>query len=375
MKEKLLLPALIVAALTATPVFAQVQGGAFTASLFEGGYTFDGDQHLKTNFAHGVRLGYNLNGNWGVEGQFTYVPLKSTLAALPDNEALFSLRGDLLYHFMPESRFVPFVVLGGGLSRASNNSIKGRNYDGTLDYGAGVMYFLNDWVALRGDVRHILSFDTPKFFAGNYWSNYEYTAGLTFQFGGTRAAPPAMEVAKPVTVTGAPRPELERVQLPDQQPEPAQVPLAQEQLQAEPEVPASSPVLPAESAPATAASVEAQVAEAAGDRNGCKVNTISTVVIGPNGVEIISDLGIETYKVFKLSAPTRLVIDIFCATGSSNGKTLKFAVNRMGVSRVRVGTHPDKLRVVVDSPLARFPDYRVVKTGRGLKLLLKNWRK
>lgn len=114
MKEKLLLLALLVAALTATPVFAQVQGGAFTASLFEGGYTFDSNQHLKTNVAHGVRLGYNLNGNWGIEGQFTYVPLKSTLAAVPNQGEQYSLRGDLLYHFMPESRFVPFVVLGGG---------------------------------------------------------------------------------------------------------------------------------------------------------------------------------------------------------------------------------------------------------------------
>jgi outer membrane beta-barrel protein len=368
MKEKLLLLALLVAALTATPVFAQVQGGAFTASLFEGGYTFAGNQHLKTNFASGARLGYNLNGNWGIEGQFTYVPLKSTLAAIPNMGDLYNLRGDLLYHFMPESRFVPFVVLGGGVSRISKNIFTtGGNEDGTFDYGAGMKYFLNDQVALRGDVRHILSYNKSKSFAWNYRSNYEYTAGVTFQFGGTRAAAPAMEVEKPVTVTEAPHPEPERVAL-----------IEQEQVLAEPEVPTPSPVLPVESAPAVEAQLPVpvvpvpQVAEAAGECNGCKVNTISTVVIGPNGVEIISDLGIETYKVFKLSAPTRLVIDICCATSSSNGKTLKFVVNRMGVSRVRVGTHPGKLRVVIDSPLAKFPDYRVEKTERGLNLLLTN---
>jgi len=238
-------------------------------------------------------------------------------------------------------------------------------------------YFLSDWVALRGDVRNIFTFHTSKYGGGNYWSNYEYTAGLTFQFVGRRAAAPAMAVEKPVTVTEAPRRE------------PARVPLtAQEQVQAgRPEVPVSSPVLLAKSAPTSAAEEKAatvkpplplpvvpvpQVAEAAVDRNGCKVNTICTVVIGANGVEIISDLGIESYKVFKLSDPTRLVIDIFCATCVTNGKSLKFVVNRMGVSRVRVGTHPGKLRVVVDSPLARFPDYRVEKTERGLNLLLTN---
>src|ERR1700681_1173311 len=103
MKGKLLLLALLVAALTATPVFAQVQGGAFTASLFDGGYTFDGNQPLKTNFAKGVRLGYNLTGNWGIEGQFTYVPLQSTLAGVQNQGEQYSLRGDLLYHFMSES--------------------------------------------------------------------------------------------------------------------------------------------------------------------------------------------------------------------------------------------------------------------------------
>lgn len=380
MKEKLLLLALLVASLTATPVIAQVQGGAFTASLFEGGYTFDGNQNLKTNFASGARLGYNLNGNWGIEGQFTYVPLKPTLATVRDMGDLYSLRGDLLYHFMPENRFVPFVVLGGGVSKMTKNIFSDGDEDGTFDYGAGMKYFLNDRVALRGDVRHILSVNISKSHAEDNWSNYEYTAGLAFQFGGTPAAAPAVEVEKPVTVTEAPRPEPEKVHLPEQQPEPVQVPLtAQEQVQAEPGVPALSPVLPVESASAVETQLTApvvpvlQVAEGAGECNGCRVNTVGTVVIGPNGVEIISDLGIETYKVFKLSAPTRLVIDICCATGGSSSKTVKFAVNRMGVSRVRVGTHPDKLRVVIDSPLADFPDYRIVKTGRGLKLLLKNW--
>jgi outer membrane beta-barrel protein len=377
MKGKLLLLALLVTTLQATPLFAQVRGGAFTASLFEGGYTFDGIQHLKTNVAHGVRLGYNLNGNWGIEGQFTYVPLKSTLA--DDKGDLYSLRGDLLHHFMPESRLVPFVALGGGWSKT--DGFFGNNEDGTVDYGAGLKYFLTDWVALRGDVRHILSFHTSNYGGSNNWSNYEYTAGLTFQIGGTRTAAPAVAVEKPVTVAEAPRPE------PQVAPAPVLAPVAKpvpEPVTVKEDAP-PSPVPLAESAPAAAAAEKAapvkaqlpvpvvpvpQVAEAAGDCNGCKVNSICNVVIGSEGVEIISDLGIETYKVFKLSAPTRLVIDICCATYGSNGKLSKFAVNRMGVSSVRVGTHPGKLRVVIDSPLAKFPAYRVEKTERGLNLLL-----
>jgi len=42
-----------------------------------------------------------------------------------------------------------------------------------------VKYFIRDWLALRGDVRHVLAF-------GSVHSNLEYTVGVTFYFGGTR---------------------------------------------------------------------------------------------------------------------------------------------------------------------------------------------
>src|SRR6185369_2045612 len=371
MKRKLLLPALIIATLTATPAFAQVQKGAFTASIFEGGYTFDGNQHLQTDTTHGVRLGYNLLENWGIEGQFSHVRLKSTLPVTNKGDQ-YSIRGDLLYHFLPKSNLVPFAVLGMGGTRTTNNFFYNDNDDITVDYGAGVKYFLTDRVALRGDIRNILSFHTAKYGAGDYWSNYEYTAGLTFQFGGTRAAAPPIAMAKPVTVTEAPRPEPRQQKLPEPQPVRTQV--------SEPALPASSSAPPAagtlaatvapKAAPLTAPLPIAvapvpQVTETTGVGNGCKVSTFANIVIGTKDVEVISDLGIETYKVFRLSAPTRLVIDIFCATYGSEGKTLKFAVNRMGISSLRAGTHPGKMRVVLDSPLAKFPGYRLEKTERG----------
>jgi len=369
MRRKLLLTALLVATLTATQTFAQMRGGAFTASLFEGGYTFDDSQDLKTNVAHGVRLGYNLTPNWGLEGQFTYVQLESTKAAVSTEGEQYGLSGNLLYNFLPENQLVPYVVMGGGWTKMTN--FFDSNSDPTFNYGAGLHYFISDSVSLRADVRNILSFHTAKYGQGDYWSNYEYTAGLTFQFGGTQAAAPEHAKAAPVAAIEAPRPEPQQL-LPETQP--AQASALPASPSTTPDASAPTATVVQKAAPVTAPLPVAvvpvpQLADTTGDSAGCKVSTVANVVIGSNGVEIISDLDIETYKVFKLSAPTRLVIDIFCATYGTDGKTLKFAVNRKGISSLRIGTHPGKMRVVLDSPLVKFPGYRLEKTERGLNLL------
>ena len=49
-----------------------------------------------------------------------------------------------------------------------------------VNYGIGLKYFLNENVALRGDVRHVISFNKTQ-------SNLLYTAGFTFSFGGKNA--------------------------------------------------------------------------------------------------------------------------------------------------------------------------------------------
>ncbi len=168
--------AFLVSLAAGTAAFAEVRAGAVTISPFLGGYVFDGVQHVRTNMAGGLKLGYNLTPHWGVEGQFTYVPLRSTSRIVPSARGdQYGARADILYHFMPEGKLNPFLALGGGWSRIDYIM---KNDDATLDYGGGLKYSLNKWLGLRADVRHIFSFH------GSYWSNFEYTAGLVFQLGG-----------------------------------------------------------------------------------------------------------------------------------------------------------------------------------------------
>jgi outer membrane beta-barrel protein len=178
----------------ATPGFAENRQGAATVSPFVGGYVLDKDQREESRPMFGLRAGYNFTENFGAEAMFGYSLTETRMGYGSRETDLYRYGIDLLYHFMPQSNFVPFVVLGGGGTNFNTPSTPGAksHYAGLVNYGAGVKYFVAPDVALRGDVRHaILVHDTGD-------NNLEYAVGLTFNFGGKRktvAAVTAAEIA------------------------------------------------------------------------------------------------------------------------------------------------------------------------------------
>ena len=186
-----------------TSAFAGVKEGAFTLSPFVGGYTFDGVQKLKTNVVGGLMAGYNITRHWELGGIFFYVPVDS-LSSTTNSTDAFGAGGDLIYNFMPDNRFVPYLTIGGGWMRINSNNgsvghLIAKNDDATVDYGLGFKYFLADSVALRADARHIFSFHGGPNKTDSYWQNYMYTLGMTFQFGGGSPAPSAPPPAAPTS--------------------------------------------------------------------------------------------------------------------------------------------------------------------------------
>jgi OOP family OmpA-OmpF porin len=183
----------------ATRSFAENLSGAYTLSPFIGGYTFSGKQELETAPVFGLRGGYNFTEQWGAELVFSYLLTESNRT---NQEAdIYRYGADILYHFMPEGRFVPFVAAGFGNIAQNNPGLNGHSA-GVFNYGAGIKYFVADRVALRGDVRHLL-------IPSGSLNNLEYTAGLTFLFGGKQrpvqaAAAPAAMAPAPAKDTTAP---------------------------------------------------------------------------------------------------------------------------------------------------------------------------
>jgi OmpA-OmpF porin, OOP family len=167
-----------------TAAHAQVRAGSFSVTPFIGGYTFEGNEDLKTAPVLGLRGGYNFTKNLGVEGFFNFVPTESNSLPGNPNVKVYGLGIEGLYHFMPESRLVPFVAVGVGGSRYS---LAGADTDRdrfTVDYGAGLKFFLTDNLALRADVRHVILPLHDRF------NELLYTVGLNFSFGGAKKAMP-----------------------------------------------------------------------------------------------------------------------------------------------------------------------------------------
>ncbi|MBI9076000.1 MAG: outer membrane beta-barrel domain-containing protein [Desulfatibacillum sp.] len=152
---------------------------------------FDCPECLDNDWYFGLRGGYNFTEHWGIEGLLGYVPAESNAHSYDGQDVdvyRYGLEG--LYHFMPKSKFVPFVAVGIGGKRVDGPSGYDDDNRGMFDYGVGFKYFASKNVALRADVRHDLYYESD-----DLDNNLEYTAGLTILFGGAKkmaaaAAPP-----------------------------------------------------------------------------------------------------------------------------------------------------------------------------------------
>jgi len=175
----------------AAPVAAGERAGALSLSPFVGGYTFDGTEHLRTAPVYGLRIGYNLTENWGVEVVGDYLATKRTQGKQSINA--LSYRLDILYNLMPDGPLVPYLAIGGGgITKGHGSSFHGgSNTDATANAGLGLKYFLTDSIALRGDARQLFIFENHN----SVMYNWEYTAGLTFLIGGKTAPVPTSSLS------------------------------------------------------------------------------------------------------------------------------------------------------------------------------------
>ncbi|MDX2480546.1 MAG: outer membrane beta-barrel domain-containing protein [Desulfuromusa sp.] len=157
------------------PVAAENQSGAYSISPMLGSQIFEGNQSLDSSGLWGVGIGYNLTENWTVEGVYTSTDADAEDASTTDTEVK-TYRLDALYHFWPDKKLVPYVAAGLGAIGSSPDVGSNRNHL-LFNYGGGIKYFiLDNLIALRADIRHLLDFPEP-------YNNLQYSVGLTFQLG------------------------------------------------------------------------------------------------------------------------------------------------------------------------------------------------
>ena len=172
MVKKICCLALLVCCFSFTAA-AENRSKSLNLSPMLGKHVFEGNLSLETATFWGINLGYNFTENWGIEGVYTRTDADAKGNSTTDTK-VETYRLDLLYHFIPTKKLVPYVALG--LGAIDSNPDKGQNRNHLLlNYGVGVKYFILDsLIALRAEVRHLVDFPEPD-------NSLQYSAGLTFQ--------------------------------------------------------------------------------------------------------------------------------------------------------------------------------------------------
>lgn len=177
---------------------AEIKANSVEVTPFAGLNFFEKRQNLEDSPLVGGRLGYNFTNRLGIEGTWAF-----TRSYVDDKSLPFTRQGQftspindvnitqfnlgLLYHFMPESRFNPYITAGYGVYHYAPK-INNKNMS-FIDAGVGAKFWMTDKVALRLDVRDNMIFD-------EHIHNIETTLGFVFAIGGTSA------VATPVDSDG-----------------------------------------------------------------------------------------------------------------------------------------------------------------------------
>ncbi|MBF0208056.1 MAG: OmpA family protein [Oligoflexia bacterium] len=167
-----------------TSAFADYQPKTFTLSPFIGGYLFDGVQSLKARPYYGLRGGYNITENVGVEGMFGYVRTREVRSENPKiNVIRYGIDGQ--YRFsMTNKDLIPFVSAGLGVFGFHNSTgAEDHHSYGLLSYGPGIIWAISNTIGLRADLRHLILANV-KVGSNRHFNNYEGTVGLAFLFGG-----------------------------------------------------------------------------------------------------------------------------------------------------------------------------------------------
>ena len=138
---------------------------------------------------------------------------------------------------------------------------------------------------------------------------------------------------------------------------------APQQAQGEPAVKGSD--APASAVPAPPAP-QPKVAATGQAGEGRRLNGIITQ---KDGIELSIQGGVQTFNSFKLTKPDRIVIDLFTVKNALQQSVVP--IGTLGVANARVGSTPDKVRVVLDAVGETLPPYEVVKSDLGVKIRLK----
>lgn len=162
-------------AASALPAYAQVQPRTSEVHVYVGDLIGDDltdtaisgrTPELDDDLTYGIRYGYNVTENWGLELSLGYTPTEVTnLSTANIDVDVTTLDLDAVYHFSTGNRFVPYLLAGVGYASADLDApIRGLvggqqvsigdDSGFTLNAGVGAKYFATDRLVLWAEGRY-----------------------------------------------------------------------------------------------------------------------------------------------------------------------------------------------------------------------------
>jgi len=163
------------------PTVSTLGGVSLTPTI--GLISISGPGSRSTEPFYGLKIGYDHFGSsfvnsLGVEGNVNYYSKGNTSGFLGNL--------DVLYLFQATKSAVPYIVVGAGAIN-SGNAATSDTFP-FINYGVGLKYFLKNYFALRGDVRHILAYESRN---GSVHDDFNISFGISYYFGKPAPAKPA----------------------------------------------------------------------------------------------------------------------------------------------------------------------------------------
>lgn len=159
--------------------------GGFSVTPTVGWYNFEGADLFESGPITGLKLGYEYIGksiadSIGIEGTVNYVSTK--LKTGSDSASAYLFRLDALYPILLKDKTVPYLAAGVGDLHTKAGS---QSDDSPLfNYGVTVKYFMEDYLVLRADARHLMVYNNI-----NTNNNFELSLGVSYYFGKERKKP------------------------------------------------------------------------------------------------------------------------------------------------------------------------------------------
>jgi opacity protein-like surface antigen len=145
------------------------------------GFGFSGDLDSATG-AFGIAGGYRWSPRMTIEGELNILPSSETGGLIEVDSRVWSLTGNLVYHFVDRRPFVPYGVFGIGFGQGDVDvsppvpGLEDSSTEFVVNFGGGVERAIRDRMRFRGDLRY--------FFGGDLVPDYWRVAfGVSFDLG------------------------------------------------------------------------------------------------------------------------------------------------------------------------------------------------